>query len=200
MLLVVAEVYRQKLWLYENTKQSIEDRIVSLIQLHIRPNVRQKGGTAVEFGVKFSALCFDSYLFLDRISWDNFNESGDLKSQVKAFKTYMGYYPESVYVDEIYRNRDNRALYKERSIRISGLPLGRPPKNVSKEKKKQALKDERVRNCIEGKFGQAKLRFSLGRVMAKLSHTSLSVIAISSLVMNLSTLFLRLFCVFVWFF
>ena len=148
--------------------------------------------------MKFSALCFDGYVFLDRISWDGFNASGDLKSQIEAFKSYMGSYPESVDVDKIYRHRDNRAWYKERSIRVGGLPLGTPPKNVSKEKKKQALKDERVRNCIEGKFGQTKRRFSLGTVMAKLSHTSLTTIVISFLVMNVSTILLRLFCVFLW--
>ena len=42
---------------------------------------------------------------------------------------------------------------KERGIRISGPPLGRPPANVSKETKKQASEDERIRNAIEGKFG-----------------------------------------------
>ncbi|CDN09963.1 hypothetical protein RintRC_3540 [Richelia intracellularis] len=40
MLLVVTEVYRQQLWLYENKKQSISDRIVSLNQPHIRPILR----------------------------------------------------------------------------------------------------------------------------------------------------------------
>jgi hypothetical protein len=123
----------------------------------------------------------------------NFNESGDLKSQVEAYKNFTGYYPESVHVDKIYRNRDNRDWCKERGIRISGPPLGRPPKNVSKETKKQAIDDERIRNSIEGKFGQGKRRFSLGRVMTKLPHTSLTSIAISFLVMNLSTLLSRLF-------
>lgn len=196
MLLVVAEVYRQQLWLYENKKQSIDDRIVSLSQPHIRPIVRGKAGKAVEFGAKLSASYFDGYAFLDHISWDNFNESGDLKAQVESFKSYTGYYPESVHVDKIYRTRENRAWCKERGIRISGVPLGRPPKNVSKEKKKQALQDERIRNCIEGKFGQAKRRFSLSRVMAKLPHTTLTVIAITFLVMNLSTHLSRVFCAF----
>jgi hypothetical protein len=41
---------------------------------------------------------------------------------------------------------------------------------VSKEKKKQALEDERIRNAIEGKFGQGKRRFSLARIMAKLDN------------------------------
>ena len=82
MLLVVEEVYRQQLWLHENKKQSIDDRIVSLNQPHIRPIVRGKAGKSVEFGAKLSASCFDGYVFLDRISWDNFNESGDLKTLI----------------------------------------------------------------------------------------------------------------------
>ena len=172
MLLVVAEVYRQQLWLYENKKQSIDARIVSLTQPHIRPIVRGKAGKVVEFGAKLSASCFEGYVFLDHVNWDNFNESADLKAQVEAFKNFTGYYPESVHVDKIYRTRENRAWCKERGIIISGPPLGRPPTNVSKEKKKQDLESERIRNCIEGNFGQAKRRFSLGRVMAKLSHTS----------------------------
>ena len=196
MLLVVAEIYRQQLWLYENKKQSIDDRIVSLTQPHIRPIVRGKAGKAVEFGAKLSASCFDGYVFLDHISWDNYNESGDLKAQVEAFKTYTGYYPESVHVDKIYRTRENRAWCKERGIIMSGPPLGRPPSNISKEKKKQDLESERIRNCIEGKFGQGKRRFSLNRIMTKLSHTSQTAIAITFLVMNLSTQLSRFFVLF----
>ncbi len=215
MLLVAAEVYRQQLWLYENKKQSIDDRIVSLNQPHIRPIVRGKAGKAVEFGAKLSASYFDGYVFLDHISWDNFNESGDLKAQVEAYKNYTGYYPESVHVDKIYRTRENRAWCKERGIVMSGPALGRPKMNVSKEEKKQALESERIRNCIEGKFGeparcggsprcsdwrtrkgQGKRRFSLNRVMAKLPHTSLTAIAITFLVMNLSTHLSRVFYAF----
>ena len=196
MLLLVSEIYRQQLWLYENKKQSIDDRIVSLNQPHIRPIIRGKAGKSVEFGAKLSASCFDGYVFLDHISWDNFNESGDLKTQVEAYKNYTGYYPESVHVDKIYRTRENRAWCKERGIIMSGPPLGRPPVNVSKEKKKQALESERIRNSIEGKFGQAKRRFSLGRVMTKLSYTSETAIAITFLVMNLSTHLSRVFYAF----
>ena len=195
-LLVVAEIYRQQQWMYDNKRQKIEDRIVSLSQPHIRPIVRGKAGTPVEFGAKLSVSHIDGYVFLDRISWDNFNESGDLKAQVEAFKSYTGLYPESVHVDRIYRTRENRTFCKERGIRISGPPLGRPPANVSKEKKKQALEDEKIRNSIEGKFGQGKRRFSLNRVMAKLSHTSQTAIAITFLVMNLSALLRQFFCLF----
>jgi hypothetical protein len=77
--------------------------------------------------------------------------------------------------------------------------LGTPPAFVSDEKKKQAKEDERVRNAIEGKFGVSKRRFSLNRVMAKLSHTSQTAIAITFLVMNLSTLLRQVFCLFLCF-
>jgi hypothetical protein len=195
-LLVLTEVYRQQQWLFDNNKQSIEDRIVSLSQPHIRPIVRGKAGKSVEFGAKLSASCFEGYVFLDRISWDNFNESGDLKAQVEAYYRFTGYYPESVHADRIYRTRENRAWCKERGIRISGPPLGRPPANVSKEKKKQALEDDRIRNAIEGKFGEGKRRFCLNRIMAKLDNTSQTTIAIIFLVMNLSTWWRRVFYVF----
>jgi IS5 family transposase len=131
------------------------------------------------------------------MSWDNFNESGDLKAQVEADHSFTGHYPESVHADRIYRTRENRAWCKEKGIRIGGPPLGRPPANVSKEKKKQALEDERIRNAICQKvWGLCKRRFSLARIMAKLDNTSQTAIAITFLVMNLSTWWRRVFCVF----
>lgn len=193
--LVVAEVNRQQLYMYESNENRIDDRIVSLTQPHVRPIVRGKSGTPVEFGAKLSASCVSGYVFLDRISWDNFNESGDLINQVEEFKQYTGAYPESVHADKIYRTKLNRSWCKEKGIRLSGVKLGRPPKTISKEAKKQARLDEAVRNCIEGKFGEGKRRFSLDRIMTKLANTSETAIAISFLAMNLSAL-LRQFFVF----
>jgi len=86
--LFLTEIYRQQLWLFDNNKQSIENKIVSLSLPHVRHIIRCKPGKPVEFGVKLSASCFQGYVFLERISWDNFNESGDLKAQVVAFKSY----------------------------------------------------------------------------------------------------------------
>ncbi|MGB5769408.1 MAG: IS5 family transposase [Crocosphaera sp.] len=195
-LLVVKKIYEQQLEMWEKKTHSVPQRIVSLAQPHIRPIVRGKAGKPVEFGAKLSVSCVDNYIFLDRINWENFNESGDLKTQVEKYRKIFGYYPESVHVDKIYRTRENRNWCKEKGIRISGPKLGRPPKNVSEEEKKQALDDECFRNAIEGKFGQAKRRFSLNLVMTKLPETSETSIAITFLVVNLSKLlrqFLSLF-------
>ena len=45
--------------------------------------MRGKAGKNTEFGAKLSASCIDRYVFLHRISSDNYNESGDLKAQVE---------------------------------------------------------------------------------------------------------------------
>ncbi|CDN11324.1 COG3039: Transposase and inactivated derivatives, IS5 family [Richelia intracellularis] len=85
---------------------------MSLKQPHISPIVRGEARQSVELCAKLSANYFDGYVFLDHITWDKFNESSDIKTQVEGFKNYTAYYPESVYVDKIYRTRENRAWCK----------------------------------------------------------------------------------------
>ena len=73
--------------------------------------------------------------------------------------------------------------------------MGRPKANkeVAKEEQKQYIQDLKDRVPIEGKFGEAKRRYGLDRVMAKLSETSLTVIGLSVIIMNLEK-GIRLFC------
>ena len=190
-LLVIKELYRQQLWMYENHTHKIADRIVSISQPHIRPIVRGKSKSKVEFGAKVSLSLIDGFSFVDRIDWDNYNESGDLIVQIKNYYKRFGFYPESVHADHIYRNRENRQYCKAYDIRLSGLPLGRPKKATAenaeqlKRDKQQHRQDEIDRIAIEGKFGQGKRRFSLARVMAKLAGTSETVIMVAFMVMNL---------------
>jgi hypothetical protein len=186
-LLVSNEVYRQQKWMYDHQANRVDDRIVSISQPHVRPIKRGKPGAVTEFGAKVSVSLIDGYSFVDRISWDNYNESGDLKAQIEKYHHRFGYWPESVHADQIYRTRENRRFCKEKGIRLSGPALGKPVSQpeIQREIKKQVYQDEIARNAIEGKFGQGKRRFSLGRVMSKLARTSESAIWIIFLVMNL---------------
>jgi len=190
-LLVIAEVQRQQQWMYDHNSLRIDDRIVSISQPHVRPIKRGKAGADTEFGAKISISLVDGISFVDRISWDNFNEGIDLIAQIEAYRKRFGCYPESVHADKIYRNRDNRRYCKKHKIRLSGPKLGRPPKVTAanaeelKAAKKQARQDEIDRNAVEGKFGQGKRRYSLNRIMTKLSHTSETAIMLSFMVMNL---------------
>lgn len=191
-LLVISEVHRQQQSMYDNRSRRIDDRIVSISQPHVRPIKRGKAAADTEFGAKVSISLVDGVSFVDTISWDNFNEGGDLIAQVESYRERFGCYPESVHADKIYRNRDNRRYCKMKGIRLSGPKLGRPPKitesnaQALKEAKQQARQDEIDRNAVEGKFGQGKRRYSLNRIMTKLSGTSETAIMISFLVMNLN--------------
>ena len=186
-LLVVNEVYRQQKWMFDHRENRIDDRIVSVSQPHVRPIKRGKAGASTEFGAKLSASLVNGYCFLDRLNWDNYNESLDLIDQIRSYKNRFGFYPASVHADKIYRNRTNLKFCKKHGIRLSGTPLGRPPKDQSKvlASQKMARQDEIDRIPIEGKFGQGKRRFSLSRILCKLSRTSETAIAMVFFVMNL---------------
>jgi hypothetical protein len=182
---VVQEVYRQQKQMYDTKSHTVPDRIVSLPQPHVRPIVRGKAGRDVEFGAKLSVSLVEGYAYLDHLSWDAFNESGDLICQVENYKQRFGFYPASVHADKIFGTRDNRQYLKDHGIRFSGKPLGRPPK-LSKEEKRELKKGLSVRNRIEGKFGEGKRKYDLDLIKAKTPRTSESWIACVFFVMNLA--------------
>ena len=196
-LLVIGTLYQQQQYMYDNKVMSVNDRIVSIHQPHIRPIVRGKAGAHTEFGTKISISVVDGWSFLDTINFDAYNEGTELISQIEQYKDRFGYYPESAHADKIYRNKKNRAYCKKHGIRISGPCLGRPPKDVKlrKEQKEIQRQDEAVRNAVEGRFGVAKRRYKLDRIFTKIKASSETLIALIFMVMNLdkATAFLALF-------
>lgn len=116
-LFVIQEIYRQQSTMYKNQSHSVEDRIVSISQPHIRPIVRGKTNAPVEFGAKLSVSLTDGYAFIDTLNWDAYHEGIFLKESIESYKERFGYYPEAVLADTIYRTRDNRQLCKELGIR-----------------------------------------------------------------------------------
>ena len=185
-LLVIHELYRQQLHMYKTRSHQIEDRIVSIHQSHVRPIVRGKTKARVEFGAKLAVSMTKGYAFLDRASWDNFNESTTLIETIENYRRRFGYYPAVVQADQIYRTRENRNFCKQHGIRLSGPALGRPPKDgPTREQQHQDKRDAGERNAIEGKFGEGKRKYGLGRIRARLAQTSLSAITLQLLVMNL---------------
>ena len=193
-LQAIHTLYEQQLFMYENRTHSVADRIVSISQPHVRPIVRGKAGKKVEFGAKISiSHVRGGYVSLHRLNWDAYNESSDLVSQIEAYREHFGHYPASVHADMIYRTRANRAYCKKLNIRLSGPALGRPRKVTAenaadlKAQKKLTRQDELDRIPVEGKFGNAKRKGTLARIMAKLSRTSESVINIGLIVLNLDT-------------
>ncbi len=184
---VIQHVLAQQNQMFKSGSNSCDDRIVSIHQPHVRPIVRGKSNRKVEFGAKINVSLQNNYARIDRISWDAFNESTDLKQQVERYKDLYGYYPELVQTDKIYLTRENRNWLKERSIRHIGSPLGRRPKQEHKTayQKRKEKKEFAERNHIEGKFGQGKNGYNLNHIRARRSDTSISWIAAIIYIMNL---------------
>jgi hypothetical protein len=178
-MFVIRTLYDQQKQMYDSKTHSIEDRIVSIHQPHVRPIVRGKTTADVEFGAKIQVSLMDGYAFLDDLSWDAFNEGTRLISSVEKYKARFGYYPQMVAADKIYCNRENRRVLKELGIELRAKALGRP----------RAVDEKHVspgeRNQIEGKFGQAKTAYGMDRIRARLPKTSESWIAAIILVLNL---------------
>jgi hypothetical protein len=183
-LLVVQELYRQQQEMYTTRTHSTPDRIVSLSQPHVRPIVRGKAKANVEFGAKLAISVVNGYAFREVLSWDNYNEGVTLMASVEAYHKRFGCYPEAVLADQIYRTRDNLRYCKGKGIRLSGPRLGRPSAD-SREQKRIAKVDASMRNAVEGKFGEGKRSYGLGRIRAHLQATSETVIGLQLLVMNL---------------
>ena len=175
---VIQTVYDQQKEMYDKNAHTISYRIVSIHQPHVRPIVRGKERAKVEFGSKINVSLIDGISFIDKLSWETFNEGTLLQSSVEHYRRRLGCYPREVLVDKIYCNRENRSWLKEKNILLRAKPLGR-----------QSALSIQVspgeRNPIEGKFGQGKTAYGLNRIKARLKETSESWIAGIFLVLNL---------------
>lgn len=185
-LLVTSEVYRQQQEMYDADSCRIPDRIVNLPKPHVRPIVRGKAGNKTEFGAKISISDDNGFVELDRVSWDNYNESADLIPRVEKYRAERGYYPERVCADKIYITVENKRYCEQRGIRLSGR--GRSSKistpAVTTEQKEIFKSDHKKRSVIEGRIGTSKRKYGLDLILTKLVETSRSVISMALFAMN----------------
>jgi hypothetical protein len=179
--LVIQTLFEQQEQMHKNHLRSIEHRIVSIHQPHVRPIVRGKRNAKVEFGAKIQVGLMNGFAFLDDLDWEAFNEGCRLMASVEKYRKRFGYYPEEVLVDKIYCTRANRKCLQELGVKLRAKPLGRPSSC-------QAVEDHvrpGERNPIEGVFGQGKTAYGMNRIKARLAHTSGSWIASIIMVINL---------------
>ena len=189
-LYVIQHLYRQQWKMFAEQKNSVEHRIVSIHQPHVRPIVRGKAGSQTEFGAKVNISLIDNIIRVEQMDWEAYNEGTFLIPIIEKYLERTGYYPDLVQVDSIFLNRENRKYMKERNIRHTGKPLGRPVKNtLTPEQLKTRLEETSERNQVEGAFGLGKRRYMLDLVKARLSNTSMSWICASFFAMNLMTIF-----------
>lgn len=196
LLLTIGKLYEQQKYMYENKTHVVENRIVSISQPWLRPIIRGKVKTLVEFGAKLD-LSIDEkgYARIETISFHAYNESTHLQEAIIRYYERTGSYPERVLVDQIYRTRANRNFCKDHGIRISGPKLGRPGKTEqAKADKKQEYQDNTDRIEIEREFSVEKRSYGLGLIVTRLETTQLTSIALSVLTANLFKMQRRILC------
>ena len=188
----IREVYRQQKQMYDEHTHSCKNRIVNLRQPFVRTIVRGKAGKRYEFGQKLEFSVVDGFTFIERQEWEPYNEGVGLINCIERFSKRFGAYPEAVLVDQIYRNKANRAFCKEHGIRISGPRLGRPKADEQDEDAKQAYADNCARNEVEGKNGTVKRRYGLDLITSYLQETAETEAALNVLAMNMAHCLRRL--------
>lgn len=191
----IITVYSQQKEMFDNHTHQCADRIISVFQPHIRPIVRGKSKAKVEFGAKIGVSVVEGYTFIDRFSWDAYNESEDLETHIQCYFERFGCYPVKCYADKIYMNRHNREILKKYHIQAAGKPLGRPSKEMQTEEyKQQSVKDMGQRNEVESTFGTAKRVYRANDIRAKLPDTADAWTALCFLVKNVMKFLKELLC------
>lgn len=185
---VICRIYDQQKEMFDKKMHSVKDRIVSFSQPWLRPIVRGKSKTTVEFGAKLD-LSIDSngMARIEKTSFDAYNEAFVLVQAVRRFYDRNGCYPERILADKIYRNRENRSYCKARDIRLAGPSLGRPKKDQTRDKKIE-YRDNADRVAVERSFSLLKRCFGMENIRTKLHETTLTTIALSVIAMNVANI------------
>jgi len=84
--LVIQTLYDQQREMHTKRTHSIDDRIVSIHQPHVRPIVRGKANAKVEFGAKIDVSITGGFAFLEEYSWDGYNEGTTLIATVERYR------------------------------------------------------------------------------------------------------------------
>lgn len=184
-LLVIQELHRQQWQMFLEKSNRVDDRIVSIEQPHIRPIVRGKAGSPVEFGAKVTVGLVGGYAFLEKSDWDNYSENKVLKDAAEQYHQRFGLYPKMILADRAYPNRENKLWCRAHGIGLSGPRLGRKSVEEKKWETKQIYQGGCNRVVIEGTFGVCKRRYGLERVMTRLPDTSETSISMGFFTANM---------------
>ena len=173
---IITRMYRQQKNHFRNndSRESIPNRIVSLSKPHLRPIVRGKEVKSVEFGAKVNNILVDGISFIEKLSFNAFNEGTRLVHCLKMHKRLFGVEAKKVGGDTGYAGTENRDYCKANGIQASFVKRGRPFGEKKKEKDLVRKELARVRaTAMEGSFGTQKEHYNLRRVKAMTKRTEI---------------------------
>ena len=173
---IITKMYRQQKNHFQSRdcRESIPDRIVSINKPYVRPIVRGKEVKSVEFGAKVNNILVDGISFIEKLSYNAFNEGTRLIHCIKMHKRLFGVDVKKIGGDTGYAGTENRDFCKENGIQTSFVKRGRPFSEEKKEKDLVRKELARVRaTAMEGSFGTQKEHYDLKRVKARTKKTEI---------------------------
>ena len=172
---IITKAYRQQCNHFQSgdARESIPNRIVSVSKPYVRPIVRGKETKNVEFGAKCNNILVDGISFIEKLSFNAFNEGSRLPHCIKMHRRLFGVDAKKVGGDTSYAGTANRDLCKELKIQTSFVKRGKPFKEMN-EKDFVRRELARVRaTAMEGSFGTQKEHYDMRRIKARRKETEI---------------------------
>jgi len=167
---IIKKVYNQQNR-YFKTGKSPKDRIVSISKSYLRPIVRGKEIKAVEFGAKVNKLQIDGINFIQKISFDNFNEGTQFKNTIYKAQGLTKTKVKIAGADAIYATNKNRVFATNHQIRTDFKPKGKPSKHRKQQIQLAKIITKERATRLEGSFGKEKEHYHLKKIKAKTAKT-----------------------------
>ena len=169
-LRTIKKVYGQQ-YLFFTKGEKPKGRIVSLSKNYLRPIVRGKEIKGTEFGAKVNKLQIDGINFIQKISFDNFNEGTQFKNTIYKAQGLTKTKVKVVGADAIYATNKNRIFATSNKIQTDFKPKGKPSKHYKEQKKLKAMITKERASRLEGSFGKEKEHYHLKKIKAKTEAT-----------------------------
>ena len=169
---IMTKVYRQQRNHFEgdDPRKSVPGRIVSVSKPYVRPIVRGKEVKPVEFGAKCNNIQINGISFIEKLSFNAFNEGTRLRHCVSLARKLFRVDIKKIGGDQGYSGNDNRTFCKDRGIETSFVRKGRAGKDEVKSATRRELARVRA-TAMEGSFGTQKEHYGLRKVVARIQST-----------------------------
>lgn len=165
-ILTIRKVYDQQFAWFHNAEKP-KDRIISLHKEYLRPIVRGKETKKVEFGAKVNKIQIDGISFIEKISFDAFNEGIRFKESIYKANSLTCKKTKVAGIDAIFATNENRKFATKEGIETDFKPKGPKAKNYKEREKMQALITRERSSRLEGSFGKDKECYHLRKIKAK---------------------------------
>lgn len=162
----IRKIHTQQYFLFTRGEKP-KNRIVSIHKNYLRPIVRGKEVKPVEFGAKVNKLQIDGINFIQKISFDNFNEGTQFKNTIYKAQGLTNTKVKIAGADAIYATNKNRVFATSNNIRTDFKPKGKPSKHRKQQIQLAKMITKERATRLEGSFGKEKEHYHLKKIKAK---------------------------------